>query len=82
MNDIIIDFIENRTMVKAMTEKGLKYLKSHWKKQLLFFGDRKYVKHFNIAHFKQHSIKWAVKSDSMLARQREIYKREEKKFFF
>ena len=77
MNDIIIDFIENRTMVKAVTEKGLKYLKSHWQKRPLFYDDRKYVKHFDIAHFKKHGIKWAVKSDPMLAKQREIDRREE-----
>ena len=77
MNDILIDFIENRTMVKAMTEKGLEYLKSHWQKRPLFYNDRKYVKHFDIAHFKEHGIKWAIESNPLTARQREIDAREE-----
>lgn len=77
MNDILIDFIEERIQVKAMTEKGLKYLKGHWRKRPLFFDDRKYVKHFDINNFKKHGIKWAIESNPLTARQRRIDAREE-----
>ena len=61
--DIIIDFLDSYIEIKALTEKGLNYLKHHWKKRKLCFGKIKYVKHFNTERFKQYQLNWAILSN-------------------
>jgi len=62
MIDLTIDFLETMVSVTANTEKGLKYLKSHWRKRPLIVN-MKLVSRFKIALFKKAGLTWSILSN-------------------
>ena len=62
MTDLTIDFLETIVSVTANTEKGLKYLKSHWRKRPLIVN-MKLVSRFKITLFKKAKVTWSILSN-------------------
>ena len=62
MTDLTIDFLETMVSVTANTEKGLKYLKSHWRKRPLIYN-MKLISRFKIALFKKANLTWSILSN-------------------
>ena len=71
MSDIVIDFEDGFKKIEAKTEKGLAYLKSHWKKRKLLFNF-KFVKRWKIALFDKYNISWSILSNCTAIRNKQL----------